>query len=202
LTKTVVLGIDLAGSAKNPTGWATIKNGTVKAGEIRTDEEIVTLVKTENPTLTAIDAPLSLPKEGFSRKADKEMLRRGYRVLPPRLPAMEKLTRRAIILAKIIREMGFRVVEVHPASTRKALNIPVKEWGKIQTILTQIGLRGEHQSRVLTPHEIDAVTAAITAQLHLIGKTIRIGSEGEGYIVVPEKNDWRQIDIWKHKTRP
>ena len=202
LIQITTLGIDLAGNSKNPTGWATLKNRTVKTGEIHTDKEIIALIKKVNPLLTAIDAPLSLPKKGISRKAEKEMRKQGYHVLPPRLPAMEKLTLRAIKLGEIIQELGFQIIEVHPTSTRKALNLPAKEWRKIQTILIQIGLKGDHETRILTPHEIDAATAAITAHLHLIGKTVRIGDKTGGYIVLPERTDWRQIKIWKRTPRP
>jgi hypothetical protein len=195
LTRIITLGIDLAGKQQNPTGWATLKNKIVKTGEVHTNKEIIELVQKTNPTLIAIDAPLMLPKEGILRKVDKEMIRQGYHVFPPRLPAMEKLTIRAEKLAKKIQKLGFQVIEVHPTSTRKALNLPPKQWRKIQTLLTQIGLSGTHEHRVLTPHEIDAVTAALTAYLHLRGKTVKIGDENEGYIIIPEEMDWRHISL-------
>ncbi len=200
MTVTLTLGLDLAGKPKNPTGWATLEGRHVKAGEVYTDKEIIGLVESKSPMLTAIDSPLSLPREGLLRKADKEMIRHGYRVFPPRLPAMEKLTKRAIKLTEQITKRGFRVIEVHPTSTRKALGIPTKEWRKIQDILAQIGLKGEHERRTLTPHEIDAVTAALTARLHIEKATVKFGDEEEGYIIVPKPQDWRQIQTWKHGT--
>jgi len=42
--------------------------------------------------LTALDAPLSLLKKGsFFRKTDREMIKKGYRVLLPNFLAMKKL---------------------------------------------------------------------------------------------------------------
>ena len=86
-----VIGIDLAASSRKPTGWATLKNQNVKTQLLYTDKEILENTLQNHPELIAIDAPLSLPKNGeFFRKTDKEMIRKGYRVLPPKLPSHEK----------------------------------------------------------------------------------------------------------------
>ncbi len=191
----VIIGIDLAGKPENPTGWALWENKVVKTSLIYTDKEILEGITHNKPTIIAIDAPFGLPKRGILRKADKEMLRKGYRVFPPSLPAMRKLTLRAISLNKLIAEKGYRTIEVHPTSTRKALGIPLKDWGKIQTILVQIGLEGDLAVRTLTSHEIDAITAALTAYLHVQNRTETIGDEQEGYIVIPKRQEWRTIQI-------
>lgn len=128
-------------------------------------------------------------------KADKEMHKNGYPVLPPRFPAMEKLTLRAIEITKEIIKEGFDIIEVHPASTRKALKMPTKDWQKIQQIFISMGLEGALKTRTLTPHETDAVTAVLTARLYLKGKTELIGDDKEGYIVVPTKSDWRTLQL-------
>jgi len=86
-----VTGIDLAGSSRNPTGWAPLKNKTLQTRLLYTDNEIIENTVRNHPALIAIDAPLSLPKKGeFFRKTDKERIRKGYRVLPPNCPAMKK----------------------------------------------------------------------------------------------------------------
>ena len=191
----VTIGIDLAGKSKNPTGQAIWENKEVKATLIYTDNEILEHVIHTRPKLIAIDAPLSLPKKGSLRKADKEMIRRGYRVFPPTLPSMKTLTLRAIKLNKLIAKKGYKAIEVHPTSTRKALNMPSKDWEKIQTILKNIGLKGEIKTCVLTPHEIDAAVAALTAYLHMQGRTEALGDKEEGYIIIPKKQDWRTLQI-------
>lgn len=195
LENSIIIGIDLAGSSKNPTGWALWKNKIVKANLVYTDEEILKGILSHSPSIVAIDAPLRLPKEGILRKADKEMIKRGYRVFPPGLPAMEKLTLRAIKINKLILEKKYKTVEVHPTSTRKALNMPLKEWKPIQTILESMGIKGDIKTRTLTSHEIDAITAALTAYLHLQKQTEAIGDEEEGFIIVPKKMDWRTLKI-------
>lgn len=195
LKSKVIIGIDLAGKPENPTGWALWENRVIKTSLIYTDNEILEGITHNKPTIIAIDAPFSLPKQGILRKADKEMMRKGYRVFPSSLPGMKKLTLRSIRLNKLIAEKGYKTIEVHPTSTRKALNIPLKDWGKIQTILAQIGLEGDLIARTLTPHETDAITAALTAYLHVQNQTEAIGDEQEGYIIIPKRQDWRALQI-------
>ena len=189
-----VIGIDLAGSSRNPSGWALLKGNAVKTFLLYTDREILENTLRNHPALIAIDAPLSLPKKGeYFRKADREMIRKGYRVLPPNLPAMKKLALRATRLNRLIEEKRYKVIEVHPTSTRKALQMPLKDWKAIQELLKTLGLKGELETRPLATHEIDAVTAALTAVLHLKSETERIGDDEEGCIIVPKKKDWRTL---------
>ncbi len=149
------------------------------------------------PALVAVDAPLGLPqdRQEHMRKADREMHRKGYPVLPPRFRSMRNLTLRAANIAFQLESSGLAIIEVHPASTRKALNIPGKDWKYIQKTLLRIGSKGDIRNRFLTPHEIDAVTAALTGYLHRERKTELIGDIREGYIVVPKKTDWRRLTL-------
>ena len=195
MPKNIIIGIDLAGKATNPTGWAMLRNKTISACHLYRDEEILKRSINCDPKIIAVDAPLSMPKKAVMRKADQEMQKRGYPVFPPRFPAMEKLTLRAIRIVRELTRRRFKVIEVHPTSTRKALKIPTKDWKKIQTIFLQIGLKGDLKTHVLTPHEIDAVTATLTGHLYIQGKTELIGDEKEGYIVVPSESDWRKLQL-------
>jgi len=195
MLKNIIIGIDLAGKATNPTGWTMLRNKTISTCHLHLDEEILDHSINCAPKIIAIDAPLSMPKKAFMRKADKEMQQRGYPVFPPRFPAMEKLTLRAIKIVRELTKRQLKVIEVHPTSTRKALKIPTKDWKKIQTIFLQIGLEGDLKTHVLTPHEIDAVTAALTGHLYIQGKTELIGEEKEGYIIVPSESDWRKLAL-------
>jgi len=116
----IFVGIDLSAKPSNPTGWALLKGSTLLAQHLFTDKEIVAETIRHTPKLTAIDAPLSLPKNKreYMRKADKEMHRRGYPVLPPRFESMEKLTLRAAKLTLQLQREGFAVIEVHPLSAK------------------------------------------------------------------------------------
>ena len=193
----IIVGIDLAAKPSNPTGWTLLKRSKVSARHVFTDEEIVTETINHAPTLTAIDAPLNLPKDKgeYMRKADKEMRKKGYPVLPPRFRSMEKLALRASKITLQLKRKGLDVIEIHPASTRKALGILGKDCKSIQEILLKIGLKGDVAKCFLTPHEIDATTAALTGYLHRKQKTELIGDAREGYIVVPKKRDWRTLKL-------
>jgi predicted nuclease with RNAse H fold len=129
------------------------------------------------------------------RKADREMYRLGYPVFPPLFKTMQKLTSRAVKISEVLRVKDLEIIEVHPASSRKALSMPTKEWRKIQAVFRHIGLRGVHEKRMLTRHEIDAIIAALTGYLHLEGQTMLVGDPTEGFIVVPVKTDWRKLKI-------
>jgi predicted nuclease with RNAse H fold len=190
-----IMGLDLAGKPENSTGRALLEDKTVQTSLIYANNEILEDVSHSKPAIIAIDAPLSFPKKGVIRKADKEMMRKGYRVFPPGFKGMRKLTARAVKLNKLIVEKGYEVIEVHPTSTRKALNMPTKDWKRIQEILKSMGLKGDLKVRTLTSHEIDAVTAALTAYLHMQKQTEALGDREEGYIIVPKKQDWRALRI-------
>ena len=191
----VIIGIDLAGKQKNPTGWAVLKNKMMETALVYTNKEILEKIAYTKPAIAAIDAPLKLPKKGLLRKADKALIKRGYRVFPPGLPSMKGLTLRATKLNKLITEKGIKTIEVHPTSTRRALNMPLKDWREIQKTLKSIGLEGSLKVCTLKSHEIDAATAALTAYLYIKGLTESLGDEEEGYIIVPKKQDWRNIKL-------
>jgi predicted nuclease with RNAse H fold len=54
------------------------------------------------------------------------MIKKGYRVLPPKFPAMKELTLRATRLNNLIEENTYKTIEVHPTSNRKALQMPLR----------------------------------------------------------------------------
>lgn len=162
-----IIGLDLAAKSKKPTGCATLQGKRVQIRWVYSDADILETIKQNQPALIAIDAPLSMPKSGFSRKADRERIKKCYRVFPPMFAFMKELTLRTVKLNRLIEEKGYRAIEVHPLSSRKALQMPLKEWKAIQETLKTIGLKGELETWNLVSHEIDAVTAAITAQLYL-----------------------------------
>jgi len=194
LQQKIIIGIDLAGIPENPTGWAVWKDKEVSTCQLFTDKEVVETTLNCQPILVAIDAPLSLPRKGLLRETDREMHKQGYPVFPPLFRTMEKLTLRAMKIAEEIKKEGLSVLEVHPASTRKALEIPSKDRKTTQAIFLQMGLKGDLK-RTLTKHEIDAVISALTGYLYLQGKTQLIGNEKEGYIVVPIKRNWRKLQL-------
>lgn len=187
------VGIDLASYPKNPTGWACLQGKSVETRELFSDEGILHETFKAKPNVVAIDAPLTLPRSGVTRKADRDMHRYGYHVLPPLYPAMKALTYRGIGLAQKIREGCIEVIEVHPASTRRAWSMPIRDWKELQRIFVKMGV--QVSEKPLTAHQIDAVTAALTAYLHIKGDEEKIGDNIEGYIIVPKKRAWGELRL-------
>ena len=180
------VGLDLSGSEERPSGWALLIGLEARTSLPRADDEILDLTWRAEPRLVAIDAPLTLPRGGSMREVDRLMHRLGLPVLPPLMPAMEKLTMRGIRMAKALRAKGLQVIEVHPTSTRKVLGLPAKGRKAIQEALLEMGFKGDLEERDLTIHELDAITAALTASLHLLGLSELVRA-GDGEICIPRR---------------
>jgi predicted nuclease with RNAse H fold len=95
-------------------------------------------------------------------------------------------------LNRLIEENVYKTIEVHPTSTRKVLQMPLKGGKTIQETLKTLGLKGELETRPLATHEIGVVTAALTATLHWKQQAEQVG-DGEACIIVPKKRDWRTL---------
>jgi hypothetical protein len=74
--------------------------------------------------------------------------------------------------------------------------MPKEDWNRNHTILLSMGLRVDRETCALTPHEIDTLTAALTACLYLRDQTGSLGDEEEGRIGVAKKQNWSTIKIW------
>ena len=188
----VVVGVDLAGSPRRPTGICILRGMTAQAQIAFTDEEILHAVNLAKPDLVPIDAPLSLPNgrktihdrtgEHF-RDCDRELQQRGIRFFPVTLRPMRMLTERGLVLKERIGVMGYRAVECYPGGAQDVWNIPRQHrdikglWRGLQTL----GVDGLTEG--MTSDELDAVTAALVGQWFLTGKGEMLGNT-EG-IVMP-----------------
>ncbi len=113
-----ILGLDLSGSPKNPTGYAIVIDGMlVEYGIVHTDEEIEYIIRRLKPQIVVIDSPLSMSK-GF-RDVDRELIKRGFRVLPPSWKGMRKLVSRALKIKDYCERRGIKILETHPRSALK-----------------------------------------------------------------------------------
>lgn len=190
-----VIGIDLAGSKNRNTGICVMNEELeAKCFVVHEDKEILEIVEKFKPDLVAIDAPLSLPKGRRSlrkkekihfRECDRKLLELGIKFFPITLGPMRMLTRRGIKLRKALERKGYKVIEVYPGATQDILKIARKSVSlkKLREGLEKLGIKIE--KRKLTHDELDAITAAYTAFLHLRGKTLTLGNEEEGTIVIP-----------------
>ncbi len=184
LVRRTVAGVDLAGTEKNPTGVCILDGMYHRSMIAYRDSEILEKIISACPEIIAIDAPLTMPVQGYERNVERIMRSMGYRLFPPLLGGMKKLTIRGVRLNSELKRRGFRTIEVHPLTSRKILGIPERDLSAIRRFFLSIGVRGDVEVKNLSIHEIDALTAAVVALLHLEGLTTVVGDE-EGYIVCP-----------------
>lgn len=185
----VVVGIDLAGSERRPSGFCVMRNLMASTKILFKDREILEEVWKANPSVIAIDAPLSFPKGKISshmRECDKQLVRMGIRIFPPMLGPMRMLTTRGVNLREKLERKGFRVIEVYPGGAQDVLGIPRKRGGKDRLLagLVRLGIRGI--ARTATHHELDAATSAYVAFLYLRGEYEEYGDPEEGVIIMPK----------------
>ena len=155
------IGIDLAAKPSRCTGFVAIsscgKLCIVEAKCLGSDDEIVSSVAKYRRAIVAIDAPLGFGN-GFIRNVDRKMIAHGYKVLPPGLPQMALLTRRAINIAERVRGMGYTVIETHPTSVLKSSGCgSVEELAKALNIMNVDIVKGGKKDIV------DAFLAAVAA---------------------------------------
>lgn len=191
----VVVGVDLAGSPRRPTGVCVLYGMKAQTYIAFTDEEILNPIHQTQPDIVPIDAPLSLPKGRKTihdrsgehlRDCDRELQKRGIRFFPVTLGPMRMLTERGIALKGKIEEMGYRAVECYPGGAQDVWGIP-RQRRDIKGLwrgLKKLGVRG--LTETMTGDELDAVTAALVGRWFLLGKGEMLGSE-EG-IVMPSDN--------------
>jgi len=187
------IGLDLAGVETRPTGFCILDGMRVETQLVYNDREIVQKIDEVKPEVIAIDAPLSLPKGRKSieertnvhlRECDKELLGRRIKFFPITLGPMRKLTERGIKLKKILKNKGFKVIEVYPGGAQDVLNIPRKQQGleKLRKGLEKLKIKG--LTKNMNDHELDAVTCAFVGKLFLERKSETLGDPEEG-IVMP-----------------
>ncbi len=178
-----VIGVDLTGSEKRPSGVATLYDGgQVMTARLKTDSDIIARVIADQPDLVSIDSPLSLPEDPTKiyRECELTLKRRGIGVYWCLLPSMEKLTRRGIQLAGLLRSYGHQVIESYPGAAQDILGIPRKGKG-VQVLaegLREYGIKGD---LAVSHDELDAITSAIVGQLYLEGKY-----EALGCLIIPK----------------
>lgn len=197
-----VVGLDLTGSAKRPSGFCVMRGPEVSTTTLADDDEIIQAVLDAKPDLVSIDSPLCLPVgrtrvtdddparggAGIMRMSERILKRRGINVYPCLLPSMQRLTARGIGLASILRAHGIQVIECYPGAAQDIMGIPRKgageEWLKLG--LTDFGAHGAFTTDHVTHDELDAITCSIVGFFHLAGLTEGIGGEGEEPMVIPD----------------
>jgi predicted nuclease with RNAse H fold len=181
----IVIGIDLAGSEKNATGFCILKSDgkskILKTMLLRKDEDIIFQCDLLNPDLIAIDAPLTPARNAYMRPCDEELAE--YGALPHSLRGMAYLVERGLKLGNALKSKH-KVIEVYNNATAKILGYHDKKDIDMQKHLAHM-LGGELKERIMKRDELDAISAALTGFLYLQGKTVEEGDE-EGKITIPK----------------
>jgi hypothetical protein len=190
----LIVGLDLAGVESRPTGFCVLADMKAETSLIYADKEILGKIRESQPSVVAIDAPLSLPPGRKSleertsvhlRECDRELLKRGIKFFPVTLGPMRKLTKRGINLRRVLEVESFVVIEAYPGGAQDVLGIPRKQKGleKLKAGLESLGITGLKSQ--ISDHELDAVTCAYVGELFLEGKAVAYGAPNEG-IVMPK----------------
>ena len=141
--KAVIIGIDLTGSEKRPSGRCTLRGSAAETNMVATDDEMIFRALAERPALVSDPFSSLIPfgrvrvedddpgrnEFGFMRRCERELKRRGVNVYPCLLPSMQGLTRRGMRLAERLRSMGIPVIESYPGAAQDILGIPRKGAG-------------------------------------------------------------------------
>lgn len=172
-----VVGIDLTGSEKKPSGVAFLDGNTlIETARLHTDLALQEFSEDYAPDIVSIDSPLSLPEDPnkIYRDCELTLKRRGIGVFWCLLPTMKNLTMRGIKLAAELRTAGLTVIESYPGAAQDILGIPRKRKGVqlLADALSEFGIRGNLN---ISHDELDAVTAAIVGQYYLRGEYEALG---------------------------
>ncbi|OQW31515.1 MAG: hypothetical protein A4E19_07845 [Nitrospira sp. SG-bin1] len=188
----VIVGIDLAGSPKRPTGLCVLRDLMAETRVAFSDDDILNFVNEVRPLLVPIDAPLSLPNGRQTvhdragehlRGCDRELLRRGIRFFPITLGPMRMLTERGLALKGKLAAMGHQVVECYPGGAQDLWGIPRQHQDRFGLLsgLRKLGVRG--LKKTATSDELDAATAALVGRWFLSGQGLMLG--GDSGILIP-----------------
>ena len=172
----------------------------VETRVLHEDEEILTAVRTVDPALVSIDAPLSLPLGRRSlevrgpphlRGCDRELLARRIRFFPVTLGPMRLLTARGIRLKDQFEREGRLVVESYPGAAQDIVGLPRKGQGveRLRRALRERGFWGTIEHRSVTHDELDAVLCAWVGRLVVQGRAELIGDPREGLMALPRHAD-------------
>ena len=207
----VVVGVDLAGSPRRPTGVCLLKRMAAKTHIAFSDEDILEIIHEAHPDLVPMDAPLSLPQGRTTihdrsgehlRECDRELQRRKIRFFPITLGPMRMLTERGLALKAQIEKMGYRTVECYPGAAQDIWGIP-RQKHDIKGLLGGLKKLGVKElTTQMTSDELDAVSAALTGRFYLSGKGEMLG--GENGILIPanpiRKRTMKSRVLKRHNT--
>jgi histidinol phosphatase-like PHP family hydrolase/predicted nuclease with RNAse H fold/dephospho-CoA kinase len=191
-----VVGIDLTAGDK-PSGAAVLDKFSVETCSLRSDEEILSYIRSQEPRIVSIDSPLGLPgggesidaKAGIVRVAEQDLASIGIPAYPALIDSMRNLTQRGIRLRRAIEALpeSPRVIESYPGAAQDILCLPRKQKSLdlLREGLRRLGLKGTGLA-TRSHDEMDAVTSAIVGRYFEAGLFEPMGIPSEAQLLVPK----------------
>lgn len=190
----VIIGLDLAGSPKRPTGFCILRGLRAETKNLFSDDEILAAIGETHPGLVAIDAPLHLPpgrssiherNDSHYRPCDLELRRRKIPFFPITLGPMRGLTERGMRLRAELEGKRIRAVEMYPGGAQDLWGIPraARDRKGLRLGLTKLGVKGLRTD--CSAHELDAASGALVGRLFLQGRAEVYGDFDSGAILMP-----------------
>ena len=101
---------------------------------------------------------------------------------------MQGLTERGIRLSKLLKDLGFCVIESYPGAAQDVLGLPRKrvDLRGLEVDLTNMGIKPKCDREIITHDEIDALTSALVGYFYLADEFEALGNEDEGYLIIPK----------------
>ena len=207
----MIFGVDLRASPKRPSSVVALDSQAQFSflNNFSDDTELFQMGEDYKPSLIAIGAPLSLPtglccleascsclttppqKKG--RQAELELARMGISCFfTNKRSIIRTLIYRGIEISHKLRKQGHEVIEVYPHATKVILfgdKLPPKNSPDSLGFLTDrltplVGGLDDHLTE-LDRNSCDAVINAYTALLHSQQATDMLGTDDEGWLVLP-----------------
>lgn len=200
--RATIIGVDLTGSEKRPSGVCVLRGSVAETSMLSTDDQILAAIQSNAPVLVSIDSPLCLPygrisvtdddpgrdEFGIMRVCERTLKRRGINVYPCLLPSMQRLTQRGMELASRLRASGTPVIESYPGAAQDIMGIPRKGAGEhwLKQGLADFGVGGNFLTENVRHDELDAITSALVGSFFLAGKYEALGGPDEDPLIVPD----------------
>jgi predicted nuclease with RNAse H fold/uncharacterized protein YprB with RNaseH-like and TPR domain len=208
------VGIDLTASEKRASGFCALRGNEATTSLLSSDDEIVATVVAAKPKIVSIDSPLSLPfgrstvsdedpnrkSAGIMRHCERILKKRGINVYPCLIKSMQMLTQRGMRLAAHLRSLGIPVIESYPGAAQDIMGIP-RKGSSIELLkkgLIRFGIEGDFVERAKVTHdELDAITSALVAGFFWSGAFEALGTEEEGFLIVPDLRERATMNLWQ-----
>jgi len=192
-----VIGIDIRQARAGCAATACVldRSAAPLYHTLRSCGELIALIERERPQAAAVGSPLSIVDGGRARESESILRHLEHssclnpRFAPLPLPMMRPLARRGADLARrlLTAAPGTALIETHAGSAREFLGLsPAGSQAGEAAIVRGAGFSLTATKKERTRAELDALLSAVTARLHLEGRTLAFGEDdGEGAIHLP-----------------